>query len=206
MVGDHPFAERFYVVALALLFSQFSHCDFHHSASGGFLHESLVLYGQRGTLGGWRVLCCGHSGRAERRDYQRKNTKLRNNGDFGFHGCVRFEICRYTRQLRNRKLATAWTRTNCDFPDRFVPPYVPRLRGRGEMRRAIRLRRCSSRTSSPRVSPRPCSRNPPRKSASYRRVIFPVRPSARKRDRDCTRSLSSSRPLIKFHSIRPRVV
>ena len=85
MIGDHTFTERFNVIALAILFSQFSHRDFHRSALGSLFHESLVLFAQGGALSCWTLLCYGHPGNGERRKRQSDNTNLRYKCAFYFH-------------------------------------------------------------------------------------------------------------------------
>src|ERR1041385_4356765 len=84
----------------------------------------------------------------------------------------------------------------------FFLPSPPLGEGRPE---ALNLAGRSVCKSFPLAPPHLCSRNRLRKSASYRRAIFPVHPFARKRGRDYRQSLSSSRPLTRFPSTLPRV-
>src|SRR5918996_4471627 len=44
VIGDHPLAERFYILALTILLSHLSHCYLHHAPFGGFLHKAFVLF------------------------------------------------------------------------------------------------------------------------------------------------------------------
>src|SRR5438034_5096373 len=59
---------------------------------------------------------------------------------------------------------------------------------------------CSFDMSFPLARPRPCSRNPLRKSVSCNRATSRARPFCRKRSRDCRRFPFSSRPSSKFPS------